>query len=160
MDIGENLRGGIQVNVRKTDSEALISIRPEFVEAIVSGEKTVEFRRRNLKLEPNSRLWIYCTSPTAAVTALAIVTKVHSGHVSEIWRTYGSKGYVSRLEFDEYFDGVEKAFAIEIAQVSNLLKPIELADLRSVVDGFQPPQTYVRVPPGHPFQPLFERAVI
>ncbi|NIA71206.1 ASCH domain-containing protein [Pelagibius litoralis] len=141
------------------EAEALISIRPEYVEAIIEGRKTVEFRRRNLKLAPNSRLWIYSTLPTAAVTAVAVVTGVDSGAVNAIWRRHGKRGSIGKADFNRYFLGVDRAFAIEIKCVSVLSNGIDLSSLRTVVDGFQPPQTYVRVPQGHPFLPLFEGAV-
>ncbi|WP_422365048.1 ASCH domain-containing protein [Pelagibius sp.] len=147
------------MSFQQSDSEALISIRPEYVQAMIEGRKTVEFRRRNLKLAPNSRLWIYSTLPTAAVTAVAVVTGVDSGAVNAIWRRYGKRGSICKADFDRYFLGVDQAFAIEIKCVSVLSNGIDLSSLRTVVDGFQPPQTYVRVPQGHPFLPLFEGAV-
>lgn len=39
----------------------LISIRPEWCEKIVSGEKTVEIRKTRPKLEPAFKVYIYCT---------------------------------------------------------------------------------------------------
>ena len=39
----------------------LISIRPEWVELIVSGKKTIEVRKSRPKLEPPFTCYIYCT---------------------------------------------------------------------------------------------------
>lgn len=39
----------------------LISIRPEWVEKILSGEKTVEIRKRKPYFEPPFKCYIYCT---------------------------------------------------------------------------------------------------
>lgn len=39
----------------------LISIRPEWVELIVSGKKTIEVRKSRPKLEPPFKCYIYCT---------------------------------------------------------------------------------------------------
>lgn len=39
----------------------LISIRPQWVDKIVSGEKTVEVRKSKPKLEPPFKCYIYCT---------------------------------------------------------------------------------------------------
>ena len=41
----------------------LISIRPEWVEKILSGEKTLEVRKTRPKLETPFKCYIYCTSP-------------------------------------------------------------------------------------------------
>lgn len=40
----------------------LISIRPEWVEKILSGEKTLEVRKTRPKLETPFKVYIYCTS--------------------------------------------------------------------------------------------------
>ena len=148
------------MSFQHSDFEALISIRPEYVQAMIEGRKRVEFRRRNLRLAPNSRLWIYSTLPTAAVTAVATVTGVDSGTVNAIWRRHGKRGSIGRSDFDKYFLGVDQAFAIEIKCISVLTNGIGLSSLRTAVDGFQPPQTYLKVPQGHPFLPLFEGAVV
>ena len=41
----------------------LISIRPQWVEKIASGEKTIEVRRTRPKLEVPFKAYIYCTKP-------------------------------------------------------------------------------------------------
>lgn len=41
----------------------LISIRPEWVEKILSGEKTLEVRKTCPKLETPFKVYIYCTNP-------------------------------------------------------------------------------------------------
>lgn len=41
----------------------LISIRPEWCEKIISGEKTIEVRRTRPKLIPPFKCYIYCTLP-------------------------------------------------------------------------------------------------
>lgn len=41
----------------------MISIRPEWCEKIISGEKTVEVRKTRPKIEPPYKCYIYCTRP-------------------------------------------------------------------------------------------------
>lgn len=41
----------------------LISIRPEWVDKILSGEKTMEIRKTRPKLETPFKVYIYCTNP-------------------------------------------------------------------------------------------------
>ena len=40
----------------------LISIRPEWVEKIADGEKTLELRKTEPKLETPFKVYIYCTA--------------------------------------------------------------------------------------------------
>ena len=46
----------------KISKAVLISIRPEWVEKIAEGQKTVEVRRTRPKLEPPFKCYIYCTN--------------------------------------------------------------------------------------------------
>ena len=41
----------------------LMSIRPEWCEKILSGEKTIEIRKTRPKLQPPFKVYIYCTTP-------------------------------------------------------------------------------------------------
>ena len=49
----------------------LISIRPTFVEQILTGTKTVELRRKKPQLRPGAAVYIYATAPVKAVVARA-----------------------------------------------------------------------------------------
>ena len=51
----------------------LISIRPEWCNKILSGEKTVEIRRTRPKLETPFRVYIYCTKDRSKVGWMRIV---------------------------------------------------------------------------------------
>ena len=45
----------------------LISIRPEWCEKILSGEKTLEVRKTRPKLETPFKVYIYCTNPKNSI---------------------------------------------------------------------------------------------
>ena len=47
----------------KKATAVLISIRPEWCEKIISGEKTVEVRKTRPKIDPPFMCYIYCTRP-------------------------------------------------------------------------------------------------
>lgn len=49
------------------DKAVLISIRPEWVEKILAGEKTLEIRRTRPKLETPFKGYIYCTNSGATM---------------------------------------------------------------------------------------------
>ena len=76
----------------------------------------------------------------------AQTTDVHVNKVTEnLFKKYKNvKDYagVSRNEFLNYFQDVEKGAAIFIKDVWLLPKPIHLAELRKEVKGFHPPQNF------------------
>lgn len=47
--------------MKEVGKAVLISIRPEWVEKIVTGEKTLELRKNRPKLNPPFKCYIYCT---------------------------------------------------------------------------------------------------
>ena len=56
--------------------EPILSIHPEFAEAIFAGKKRVEFRRRPVAIPESGRVWIYATKPTAGVLGFIEVKQV------------------------------------------------------------------------------------
>jgi predicted transcriptional regulator len=124
--------------------EAIISIRPNFVEAILSGSKTVELRRRIPPLEIGTRLWIYATRPIAAVLGSAIVDAIVRGTPKAVWETYSEQAAIDRDEFDSYFDGAREAIGISLAKVHRI-SPIDIRQLRQMRAGFHPPQVIAKL---------------
>ena len=61
---------------------------------------------------------------------------------STIWRRFGSKTGLTKIEFDSYFTGLETGFAIEVARTWQLAAPVHLATLRRQRGGFHAPQSY------------------
>jgi predicted transcriptional regulator len=49
-----------------SNMDAIFSIRPQYVEAIFRGDKTVELRTR-IPSKPVNKIWIYCTSPVKKI---------------------------------------------------------------------------------------------
>jgi predicted transcriptional regulator len=124
--------------------DAIISIRPHFAEAILSGAKTVELRRRIPSIEIGTRLWIYATRPTGAVIGSAILEKIVTQSPSELWASCGDKAAVDRITFDNYFDGVSVALGLFLSNVCRSA-PVDISRLRQMRQGFHPPQVIARL---------------
>lgn len=119
---------------------ALISIKPWYVEKLISGKKTVEIRSRQIKLPPGSRLWIYSTLPKACVQAIVHVERVDVGMPTSIWRKYNGLIGVSKDRFYDYVNGSKTVSAIIVEQAWGLPVDITLKFLKKNVPGFHPPQ--------------------
>lgn len=125
-------------------NDALISIRPNYAEAILSGDKTVELRRRIPAIELGTRLWIYATHPVRAVVGSAIVDEVIEGSPSQIWEHYMDRIAVERSDYDEYFSGKDRAFGIVLSHIIKRNR-IGIDQLREIRKGFHPPRVLVRL---------------
>jgi predicted transcriptional regulator len=126
--------------------DVLVSIHPHYASRILSGEKTVELRRRFPKMGTRGAIaLIYSTSPVQAVVGLAWIKDVLKLPVSQIWREYGNAACVTKREFNEYFSGVRYGFAILLGGVRPLNQYVTADDLFAQF-GIVPPQSYRYVP--------------
>lgn len=124
--------------------QAIISIRPNFAEAILSGIKTVELRRRIPPVLPGMLLWIYATRPVGAVVGYATVESIVRGSPTEIWAEYGNRACIGFGDYNTYFDGADEAVGL-ILKNATRGTPVGIHKLRQMRDGFHPPQVIARI---------------
>ena len=118
---------------------ALISIRPNFVEKILSGEKRLEFRR-SWAAEQVDVLVIYSSSPTQKLVAAVNVVNVIEGSPTALWELAKEKGGgVTRQLIYDYFKGKKTGFALEIADVLEFERAV---DPKVVFKDFIAPQSF------------------
>jgi predicted transcriptional regulator len=125
-------------------TDAIISIHPNYADAILAGKKTIELRRRIPELPSGTRLWIYATRPTGAVIGVATIQEVARAHPSTIWKKHRNGAGVDHASFKAYFNGAQQAVAILLAAVRHV-GPITIDQLREVRDRFHPPQVLMRL---------------
>lgn len=123
-------------------AHALISLEERFAEGILSGEKLVELRRRPMRLNAGTTVWMYVKVPVGEVIGSAQVHSLHTLAPQTLWRKYGDVSGLSRAEFFDYFSGVERGFVLVLDNPVRLNNPVPLERLRILNDGFQPPQFF------------------
>jgi predicted transcriptional regulator len=125
--------------------EILISLKPKHAAHIFEGKKTVELRKRRPNIEPGTRIWIYATTPVAAIRGYVNLVQIQTGSPSLIWKALGGQTGISKDEFDAYFGRSEVAHALVIDDVMKMKKALSLEGIRDAVTDFQPPQFYYRL---------------
>jgi predicted transcriptional regulator len=131
-------------------TEALISIRPEYVGMIKRREKSADIRSGTVSLEAGTRLWIYSTLPTGRLEAVARVQAVVSGSPYAIWTSYRDRMGISHDEFLKYANGYRSVSAILLREVAELKPAPSLKDIRAEIGSFNPPQRLRRMWEGDP----------
>ena len=126
------------------DNNALISVKPNYAKAILSGEKTIELRRRIPAIDPGTRLWIYATRPTGAVVGVATVQRIVKGTPTEIWDQFMERTAVCRCTFEAYFAGTNCALGLVLAEIRSGI-PVDIEQLREMREGFHPPRILARL---------------
>ncbi len=119
-----------------------LSIRPEYVEMILSGRKTVELRRLRPRCVPGDWIAIYSTTPERCLRGVAQVSEVTASDSRELWEKVRPSAGVSRVEYETYFAGAKQAVGIVLANPKRLVSPVSLTELRCVWPEFQPPQSF------------------
>lgn len=120
-------------------TDILMSIKPPYVDMIVSGCKTVEIRKGAVRAPVGTRIWIYATSPRQQVVASARLETIALDTADEIWRAFGNRAGIDRSEFDAYVGEAEVVAALCLTEITKLNAPL---CPRGEALVFRPPQSY------------------
>ena len=105
----------------------LISINPEHVAKILSGEKKFEYRTKAAKKDVDS-LIIYETTPVKRIVAEAEILEVLCLSPEDLWKETKRYSGISKSFYDEYFKGRKIAYAYRLGKVRAYDNPLELSD--------------------------------
>ncbi|MBF0306825.1 MAG: ASCH domain-containing protein [Alphaproteobacteria bacterium] len=121
--------------------DVLVSIRPIYASKILSGDKTVELRRKFPEAAIGATALIYATSPVQAIVGYARIKDILRLPIARIWREHGAAACIEQPDFDAYFDGMEFGFAVLLEGVQVLERPVNARVLRDEF-GIVPPQSF------------------
>jgi predicted transcriptional regulator/ribosomal protein S18 acetylase RimI-like enzyme len=123
----------------------LMSIKPEFAERILRGDKEVEFRRRFSTKHIGQTVLFYVSKPIGSFMFTAKVRDVFKSRTAELWSSHHQKGAIDKDRFDGYFSGVSAGYALVLTDVFPLASPISLEEARRVSSELSPPQSFKRL---------------
>ena len=116
----------------------LLSIKPEYVSAILAGRKRFEFRKSRPR-RMDGRAYIYATSPVKRIVASFQVEDVVSDRPTELWKVTKHVAGLNASRFFEYFRGEKTGYAWQIGALAVFNPPVDPVDLD---DHFTPPQSF------------------
>lgn len=119
-----------------------LSIKPQYVQKILEGDKLVELRRQKPRSRAGDWIAIYESSPTMALVAVAQVAEVNVLPPKKLWRNVQSTAGVTKAEFEDYFHDCDNAVGIVLQAITELPEPVPLDDLRKRWPNFHPPQGF------------------
>ncbi len=125
--------------MKDTLTDAILSIKPIYANAIIDGVKTVEFRKKVFKKNVE-RIYIYSSSPTKMIVGYFTFSDIVEDSPENLWKTFHKVGGINKVDFFEYYKEVEKGFGIVIKEVVKFdieKDPIEF------IENFTAPQSYV-----------------
>lgn len=127
--------------------DILFSIKPYFVDKIMSGEKRYEYRKRNVRdLEHIEWAFIYSCEPKKIIEVAFPVTNVISGTLEDVWQKTKANSGLSEVEFSNYYENHHFAYAFAIGNLHVFDIPINPWQLDK---NFRPPQSFYLMKAGN-----------
>ncbi|GAB6150425.1 ASCH domain-containing protein [Clostridium novyi] len=118
--------------------KVILSIKPEFVEKIITGEKQYEYRKRIFKQEVDSVI-IYATKPVGMLIGEFKVEKVLYDAVEQIWEKTNRFSGISYNYFKHYFSNKDMAYALKIKDLIVYRNPL---CPKKIIPDFKAPQSF------------------
>lgn len=119
--------------------KVLLSIKPEFAEKILLGEKKYEFRKIGFRDKHVRTVVIYATRPIGKVIGEFEIGTIIEDHPEKIWEQTTNYSGISESFFREYFGTRAVGYAIQVKKAKRYKKPIELT---AIVPHGKPPQSF------------------
>jgi predicted transcriptional regulator len=119
-----------------------MAIQPRFAQAILSGSKQVEFRKRRLAADIETVV-IYETAPTQRITGHFTIARTVEATPTALWYEFASAGGIARDEFTDYYTGHERAVGFVIKDTEQYQRPVALPELSTLPSV---PQSFVYLP--------------
>lgn len=118
----------------------LMSIKPEYVDKIFSGEKKYEYRKRLCK-EKIDTIIVYSSSPIQKVVGELKIKQVLYDKKNVIWNETNKYGGITKIKYDNYYEncGYVVAYEIEKAILYDKQKDLKDFNVRTA------PQSYVYI---------------
>lgn len=114
---------------KTTERTVLLAIKPRFANAIMAGEKTVEFRKTRFR-DQVSRVVVYASSPMKRVIGYFEVSHVDEDAPAALWERYADRCSISKDEMMAYYADCDTGVAIGVGRTVPLPKPVPLRKLK------------------------------
>ena len=119
----------------------ILSIKPEYVEKIFSGEKKYEYRKIIFKQKVDTA-YIYASSPIRKIVGEFRIERIICDAPETIWRQTKEQSGVSKIFFEKYYKGRSKGVALKIMnckEYDNWINP------KLLIPDFKAPQSFIYV---------------
>lgn len=117
---------------------AILSIKPEFSNAILAGVKKVEFRKTVFRKKVE-KVFIYSSSPVKKIIGYFTFNEIIEDSPHKLWEQFGGLGFIDEAGFFEYFEDKKIGFSICIDSVNEFATQI---DPYKEIENFVPPQSF------------------
>jgi type I restriction enzyme S subunit len=115
-----------------------LPIKPKYANQILSGNKTVEFRKRGFAKDIEY-VAVYSSSPVSRVVGIFKISEINKDRPATIWKKFREVGGISHANYCKYYANSEQACALVIKSVTAFTSPLKLDQIRT---GMKAPQSF------------------
>lgn len=118
-------------------SSILLSIKPEYADKILLGEKKFEYRK-HISVKKIDKIVIYSTYPVQKIVGEVDVIGVLSMKKTPLWENTKQYSGITRKKYREYFSNSKQAYAYILSNPKRYLKDksLEELDVKYAPQGF------------------------
>ena len=117
----------------------ILSIKPEFVEKIFSGEKKYEYRKALFKQKVDP-VYSYASRPISKRGGEFKIAEIICNPPEYIWKLTKEQSGVTKKFFDKYYEGKDKGVALKIKDCKEYEEGV---NPDSLVTNFKVPQSFI-----------------
>lgn len=122
------------------NTAAILSIKPTYAHQILATSKTIELRRSAMGLRTGDVVLVYISAPEQCLSFWFRIAAVETLPIDEMWQRHESRLGIAHQPYVEYFNGVRTATGLHVGELHALTPVVPLAEIRTLVPGFVPPQ--------------------
>jgi len=125
--------------MKDTLTSVILSIKPIYAQAIMSGTKKVEFRKKTFRRQVD-KIFVYSSSPEKKIIGFFTIKEIVENSPENLWDEFKEVGGIDKKSFFEYYQNSETGFSIKISEANKFEKGIEPADF---FENFCAPQSFL-----------------
>ncbi len=107
----------------------LMSIKPQYVEKILSGNKKYEYRKNRAKRNDIDKIIIYSTAPIMKVVAEVDIEEIIESTPDILWKKTKLESGITEEFFYKYYKNKTTAVAYKLGNIKIYDKPKSLNDI-------------------------------
>ncbi|MEM4630937.1 MAG: ASCH domain-containing protein [Acidilobaceae archaeon] len=139
----------------------ILSIKPKYAKAILTGEKKVELRRlRGQKPPPSGAIMVmYASGDVQKIVGEFEVERVDVGTPEKIWALVAGPHTGVKPDVWKYVKGPWRVAAIWVKRPTEYYVKVSLEELRRIIPGWLPPRSYEELKDGDPVLELILKKI-
>lgn len=122
----------MKLSKKQIVKQIILSIKPQYVNEIIAGNKRFEYRRSIFKNKDIDTVVIYCSFPVKKIIGEFKIKSIYKKEPQQLWQETKLYAGISEKSFFEYFKNKEFGYALEIDELEIYDSPLDIYETYKV----------------------------